>query len=82
MQGEKTLESLIRIDGQQICIIRDIYERNAPECRRCRLRKVCTTPTSQAKLDELVEQLNRNIYRREFYEDLNEFYGDATYSEV
>lgn len=82
MQGRKTLESLIECDGEVICIIRDIYEKNAPECENCALRKVCNTPLSEDELDVVLDRINRNIYRREFYEDLNDFYDDWTYSEV
>lgn len=82
MRGEKTLESLIEIDGEPICIIRDIYEQNAPECPVCGLRKVCNTPMTESGLERVIEQINRQRYLREYYEDLNEFYDDNTYSEV
>ena len=82
MQGTKTLESLIERDGEVICIIRDIYEINAPECENCVLRKVCNTQLTEEQLDLVLERINRNIFRREFYEDLNDFYDDCTYSEV
>lgn len=82
MREPKILESLIERDGEIICIIRDIYEMNAPECEHCVLRKVCNTPLTEEKLDMVLERINRNIFRREFYEDLNDFYDDWTYSEV
>ena len=82
MQVNKELESVIMRDGEYICIIRDIYEMNAPDCEHCALRRVCNTPLSEDDLDKVLGRINRNIFRREFYEDLNDFYGDSTYSEV
>ena len=82
MQDSKQLESMIEVDGEQICIIADLYERRAPECARCVLRKVCNTPMSEDQLELVLDKINHNIARREYFEDLNEFYDDDTYSEV
>ena len=82
MQDSKYLESMIERYGEQVCIIRDLYERRAPECAKCGLRKVCNTPMPEDELERVLDQINHNIARREYFEDLNEFYDDDTYSEV
>lgn len=82
MNGRTTLESLIERDGEIICIVRDIYEINPPECEKCVLRKVCNMKLSEIQLDAVIDRINRNIFTREFYESLNEYYDDSTYSEV
>lgn len=70
------------IRERAVCIIREYYEVNPPPCEKCGLRRVCQSNLTEEQIDRVRERINRNMYRREFWEDLNEFYDDDTYSEV
>ena len=65
-----------------LCIIREYYGQNPPECGECGLLCVCRLGLSESQVDKVLDYINRNRYRREFWESLNDFYGDNTYSEV
>lgn len=56
-------------EEEKICIIRDIYERRPPDCEACRLRDICDRNLTEEQLDLVLDQINRNIYRREYWED-------------
>ena len=66
----------------ELCIIREYYEQNPPECEECGLLCVCERDLTAGQVQKVLDYIDRNRYRREFWEDLNDFYGDNTYSEV
>lgn len=68
MSNKRQFLSEISRDGEQICIVRDLYETNPPECRICRLRRFCEEQRSDDEIDELTGQLNREAFHREFNE--------------
>ena len=72
MNDERQFLSEIERDGEQICIIRDIYERIPPECERCGLRRFCESPRSDDDINKLMVHIERNIFRRDFFDQMEE----------
>lgn len=62
--------SQITIDGETVCIIRDLYERNAPLCNVCGLRRICCQPLTEEQLDLVRDKIDRQLYRAEFWEEM------------
>lgn len=61
------LSEIIR-DGEQLCVIRDLYDKIPPECQRCGLLRFCEEPRTDDDIESLMIQIGRNQYRNEFFE--------------
>ena len=72
MNGERQFISEIELDGEQICIIRDMYERIPPACERCGLMRFCESPRSSEDISKLIVRIGRDGFRRDFFEQMEE----------
>lgn len=68
MSDERQFLSEIYRDGEQYCIIRDLFERIPPECNKCGLLRFCEEPRSNDDIESLLIRVGRNMYRNEFFE--------------
>lgn len=73
MDKERQFWSEIYVDGEQLCIMRDIYERIPPECYECGFRRVCEEPRSEEALSKVFDRVERLMHRAEFFEQMEEF---------
>ena len=76
MQKPKTIEHEPYSD-EKLCIIRDIFEIYPPECEQCGLRRVCEHELTEERLERVIDQIRRQINRREFWEEYGEELYDA-----
>lgn len=72
MDKERQFWSEIYVDGEQLCIMRDIYERIPPECHKCAFRRICEEPRSDEALSKVLDRVERLMYRAEFFEQMEE----------
>lgn len=72
MNDERQFLSEIERDGEQVCIIRNLYERIPPECMKCGLLRFCESPRSDEDISKLMVQIGRNGFRRDFFDQMEE----------
>ena len=77
MNDEQLCLSEITRDGEQLCIVRDIYEKVPPACDVCGLLRFCEKPRSEEDIDKLLVEIGRRRFRREYFEQME----DAEYDE-
>lgn len=68
MSNERQFLSEITRNGEQLCVIRDIYEKIPPECHQCGLLRFCESQRSDADIESLMIRIGRNEYRNEFFQ--------------
>lgn len=59
-------------DENGLCIIRDIYDREPPQCARCGLRNVCKHDLTMDAIERVMAKIDQQIARGEFWEDYEE----------
>ena len=73
MSHERQFLSEIERYGEQVCVMRDIFERIPPgDCNRCSLLRFCEKPRSDSDIAKLLERAERNAYREQFFADMEE----------
>lgn len=73
MNDERVFLSEIERFGEQICVIRDIFERiPPPDCNECGLLRFCEEPRSDEDIEKLSERIALNSYRRDFFSRMEE----------
>ena len=72
MSNKRQFLSEISREGEQICVVRYIYETNPPECHVCRLRRFCEEQRSDEEIADITAQFEREAFRRDFNEMMEE----------
>ena len=67
MSNERQFLSEITRDGEQLCVIRDMYDEIPPECHRCRLLRFCEEQRTDNDIESLMIQIGKSQYRHEFF---------------
>lgn len=73
MNKERVFLSEIERYGEQVCVIRDLFERiPPPDCSGCGLLRFCEEPRSDEDIERLTERIGRNSFRRDFFDQMEE----------
>ena len=70
-EGTKCISEIIRY-GEQLCLLRDVYEKANPDCGNCPLVKFCEKERTDEEIVDLVVELGKGVYRREYFGQMEE----------
>lgn len=67
MSNERQFLSEITRNGEQLCVIRDLYDEIPPECHQCGLLRFCEEQRSDGDIESLMIKIGQDKYRHEFF---------------
>lgn len=72
MSNERQFLSEIYVDGEQVCVVRDVLGGHPPECGRCVYLRFCEETRSHEEIVDLFIEAERQSFRRDLTEHLEE----------